>query len=102
MQIYDALDEMFADRGTTANAVSHELFNNNLIQSNKSRGSVLGVVKIAQLAEHCGYELCLVPESSVPRCAIPISPDQSKPKMDDGVRLGDGAAPDDSGEDMIG
>lgn len=102
IQLYDALEEMFADVGTNASIVSKELYSSAVIQSSKSRGSVMNAGAVAKIAEHCGYELCLVPEQSVPRNAIPISPDQSKPKKDDGVRLGEGSEPSESNEEMIG
>lgn len=101
IQLYDALKDMFVNAGTNANRVSKEVFGNNTIQVSKSRGSVMNADTVAKIAQHCGYELCLVPEQSVPRNAIPISPDQSKPKVDDGVRLGEGSAPV-VAEDMIG
>lgn len=101
IQLYDALEEMFDSVGTNASKVSKDIYNSAVIQSSKSRGSVMNAGAVAKIAEHCGYELCLVPEQSVPRNAIPISPDQSKPKKDDGVRLGEGSTPATS-DDMIG
>lgn len=93
---------MFKDVGTNTNRISKELYNGgNAIQSYKTRDSIMKVDNVAKIAEHCGYELCLVPEQSVPRNAIPISPDQSKPKKDDGVRLGEGSPPAVT-DDMIG
>lgn len=78
LQLYDALDDMFREANTNANRVSKELYNSGVLQTSKSRGSIMNVENVAKIAEHCGYELCLIPEQSVPRNAIPISPDQSK------------------------
>lgn len=80
MQLYDAFEDMFKASGEKATRVSAEVFNSNTIQSSKSRGIVMNAAKVAKIAEYCGYELCLIPEDSVPRNAIPISPDQAKEK----------------------
>ena len=101
IQLYDALGKMFENAGTNANKVSKEMYNSNTIQTSKSLGRVMSVANVAKIADHCGFELCLIPSDLVPRCAIPISADQSEPKKDDGVRLGEAREAAIS-DDMIG
>lgn len=101
IQLYTAIGEMLKKVGLTDKEISREVFNGTYYPSSKNQNSVMSAAKVAAMAEYCGYELCLVPEESVPRNAITISSDQSIPKKDDGIRLGEGI-PFTESEDMIG
>lgn len=76
MQFYDAIEEMIGNAGKTVYSVQKKLGNSNVINSSKSRGSVLQTNTVSKIADICGYKIALVPLESVTDACIVIKSNQ--------------------------
>ena len=76
MQFYDAIEEMIRNAGRSVYSVQKELGKSNIINSSKSRGSVLQTNTVSRIASACGYKIALVPRESMTDACIAIEPNQ--------------------------